>query len=251
MRGNGSNIAAVNVSSATFRRVKPIKTITARAPEAGVGLFGTKVEMTTFFTEEGLAYGCTIIGFEEGNVVAQVKNQESDGYAAVQTAYRPVKEKNITKPEKMHLKKYDCAPLRVMREWKFNPSEVAQFKPGQKLDVNEIFKVGDKVDIAGTTIGKGFQGAIKRWNHKRGNMTHGSKSKREHGSIGCGSATPSRVFPGMKMAGHMGNVRRKIRKLEILKIDPEGEFMLVKGAVPGKRGNVLEIAPAKIVGVNC
>ena len=127
---------------------------------------------------------------------------------------------------------------------------VKSYASGQQLKVEELFKVGDLVDVAGITIGKGFQGTIKRWGHKRGPMSHGSKSHRKHGSISCGSATPSRVFPGMKMAGNMGNKRRKIRKLEIMEIEPEEKYLVVKGSVPGKPGNVLEITPAKIVGVN-
>ncbi|CAD7698453.1 unnamed protein product [Ostreobium quekettii] len=226
--------------------------VVARAPEAGVGMMGTKVAMRTFFTEEGLAYGATIIGFEPGNVVSQVKTKASDGYEAVQVAYRGAKEKSVKAPVRGHLKKHGVEPMKHIREWRLtDPEVVAKYEPGQQLDVNEIFKVGEVVDVAGKTIGKGFQGAIKRWHHKRGLMTHGSKSKREHGSIGGGSATPSRVFPGMKMAGHMGNVRRKMKRLEILEIDPEGEYIVVKGAVPGKRGNVLQISPSKIVGVNC
>eukprot|EP00877_Chromochloris_zofingiensis_P014891 jgi/Chrzof1/9656/Cz04g11060.t1 len=128
--------------------------------------------------------------------------------------------------------------------------KVTQYQPGQQLDVAEMFKAGDMVDIAGTTIGKGFQGAIKRWGHKRGNMTHGSKSHREHGTTGPGT-TPGRVFPGLKMAGQMGNVRRKSRSLQVLKVDTTRNAIVVRGSVPGKPGNVLEIAPAKVVGVNC
>lgn len=226
--------------------------VVARAPEAGVGLMGTKVAMRTFFTEEGDAYGCTIIGLEPGNMVAQVKTKETDGYYSVQTCYKEAKEKRVKKPVRGHLKKHGCPPMKFLREWRLtDPEEVAKYKPGQQLKVDDIFQIGDKVDVAGKTIGKGFQGAIKRWHHKRGLMTHGSKSKRQHGSIGGGSATPSRVFPGMKMAGRMGNVRRKIKQLEILDIDAEAGYIVVKGSVPGKTGNVLQIAPAKIVGVNC
>jgi len=106
------------------------------------------------------------------------------------------------------------------------------------------------VDVAGKSIGKGFQGSIKRWGMKRGLMTHGSKSKRQHGSIGS-SATPSRVLPGLKMAGHMGNERVKVRKARIMMVDAEMGAIVVKGSVPGKPGNILEITPSKIVGVNC
>lgn len=113
-----------------------------------------------------------------------------------------------------------------------------------------MFKAGDAVDVAGTTIGKGFQGTIKRWGHRRGLMTHGSKSHREHGSTGPGT-TPGRTFPGLKMAGQMGNVRRKVRSATVLMVDAERKAIVVKGSLPGKRGNVLELAPAKKSGVNC
>jgi hypothetical protein len=122
---------------------------------------------------------------------------------------------------------------------------VAAFQPGQALDIGAMFKEGDAVDVAGTSVGKGFQGSIKRWGMKRGAMTHGSKSHREHGSTGPGT-TPGRNWPGLKMAGHMGAVRRKSRSLVVLKVDTERRAIVVRGSVPGKAGNILEIAPAKV-----
>ncbi|GAB4817009.1 hypothetical protein N2152v2_004055 [Parachlorella kessleri] len=250
--------------------------------EAGVGIFGTKAGMTQIFTAEGLAVPATVIALEDGNIVTQVKTAERDGYNAVQVGYREVKEQKVTKPELGHLRKAGAPPLKHLREFKVK--EVAGYEPGQQLVVEELFKVGDLVDVAGTSIGKGFQeqgwvgelgahwrleralekkfvvcevvewwtgictqGGIKRWGFARGNMTHGSKSKREHGSIGMNS-TPSRVFPGLKMPGQMGNVRTKLRKLEVLLVDPEKRAIVVKGSVPGKPGNVIEIAPAKCGG---
>ena len=124
------------------------------------------------------------------------------------------------------------------------------FTAGQALKVEEIFSVGDKVDVAGTSIGKGFAGTIKKYGFKRGLMTHGSKSKRQHGSIGS-SATPSRVLPGLKMAGQMGNVRRVSKALEVVMVDAELGALVLKGSVPGKRGGLVEVTPAKIVGKNC
>lgn len=123
------------------------------------------------------------------------------------------------------------------------------FEPNQKLVFDEIFKEGDLVDVAGTTIGKGFQGGIKRHNFKRGQMTHGSKSHRALGSIGAGT-TPGRVYKGKKMPGRMGGTRTKIRKLRIVKVDKELNVVMIQGALPGKPGNLLRITPAKIVGVN-
>ncbi|KAJ4906601.1 hypothetical protein Rs2_10259 [Raphanus sativus] len=131
----------------------------------------------------------------------------------------------------------------------FRLTSVEGFEPNQKLVFDEIFKEGDLVDVAGTTIGKGFQGGIKRHNFKRGQMTHGSKSHRALGSIGAGT-TPGRVYKGKKMPGRMGGTRTKIRKLRIVKVDKELNVVMIQGALPGKPGNLLRITPAKIVGVN-
>ena len=201
----------------------------------------------TILYKNGLAVPATVIALEEGNVVTQVKTVETDGYMAVQVGYQEVAERKLTKPENGHLKKAGVAPMRRLREFKLK--DVSGFEPGQALVVDELFKAGDLVDIAGTSIGKGFQGGVKRWGFHRGLMTHGSKSKREHGSIGPGS-TPGRVFPGVKMPGHMGAERVKIRKAEVLLVDVEKRAIVVKGSLPGKPGNVLEITPCKIVGVN-
>ncbi|KAK9827647.1 hypothetical protein WJX81_003535 [Elliptochloris bilobata] len=133
--------------------------------------------------------------------------------------------------------------MRKLRE--FRLASVEGYEPGQQLKADELFKVGDFVDVAGTSVGKGFQGTIKRWNHKRGLMTHGSKSHRQHGSIGS-SATPSRVLPGLKMAGQMGNKRKTLRNLQVLMVDTEESAIVVKGSIPGKPGGLVEITPHKI-----
>ena len=202
--------------------------------------------MTTLY-KDGLALPATVIALEEGNLVTQVKTVETDGYQAVQVGYQEVKEKKLTKPEIGHLKKAGVTPLRRLREFKLK--DVSSFETGQALEFAELFKAGDLVDVAGTSIGKGFQGGVKRWGFARGLMTHGSKSKREHGSIGPGSS-PGRVFPGVKMPGQMGNERVKVRKAEILLVDAEKRAIVVKGSLPGKAGNVLEITPSKLVGIN-
>lgn len=138
-------------------------------------------------------------------------------------------------------------PMRHLQE--FRLTNVEGFETNQKLIFDEIFKEGDLVDVAGTTIGKGFQGGIKRHHFKRGQMTHGSKSHRALGSIGAGT-TPGRVYKGKKMPGRMGGTRTKIRKLKIVKVDKDLNVVMIKGALPGKPGNLLRITPAKIVGVN-
>lgn len=201
----------------------------------------------TILYKDGLALPATVIALEEGNVVTQVKTVDTDGYQAVQVGYQEVAERKLTKPEAGHLKKAGVAPLRRLREFKLK--DVSTFEPGQALVVEDLFKEGDLVDVAGTSIGKGFQGGVKRWGFARGLMTHGSKSKREHGSIGPGS-TPGRVFPGVKMPGHMGAKRVKVRKAEVLLVDSEKGAIVVKGSLPGKPGNVLEITPSKKVGIN-
>ncbi|KAG9144263.1 hypothetical protein Leryth_025681 [Lithospermum erythrorhizon] len=215
--------------------------------EAGIGVMGTKLGMMSFFEPDGKVVPVTIVGFREGNIVTQVKNDATDGYNAVQVGYRRVRERKLTKPEMGHLEKVGVIPMRHLQE--FRLVGVDGFEPGQKLLASELFDEGDLVDVSGTTIGKGFQGGIKRHNFKRGPMTHGSKSHRQLGSIGAGT-TPGRVYKGKKMPGRMGGTNRKIRKLKIVKIDSDLNVVMIKGALPGKPGNLVRITPAKIVGKN-
>lgn len=215
--------------------------------EAGVGILGTKVGMMTYFTEVGKAIPVTVIGFHEGNIVTQIKTDLTDGYNSVQIGYRRVRDRKLTKPEMGHLAKADAIPMRHLQE--FRLTSVEGYEPGQRLKIDEVFSEGDLVDISGKSIGKGFQGGIKRHNFARGPMSHGSKSHRQLGSIGAGT-TPGRVYPGKKMPGRLGGTKTKIRKLEIIKVDSELRTLIIRGSVPGKPGNLLRIAPAKIVGKN-
>ncbi|KAL4326317.1 hypothetical protein GQ457_11G014640 [Hibiscus cannabinus] len=217
--------------------------IVSMSMEAGVGVMGTKLGMMSFFETDGTVVPVTVVGFREGNIVTQVKTSATDGYDAVQVGYRRVRDKKLTKPELGHLGKAGVIPMRHLQE--FRLQTVEEFETGQKLDVEELFKEGDLVDVSGTTIGKGFQGGIKRHNFKRGQMSHGSKSHRALGSIGAGT-TPGRVYKGKKMPGRMGGSKRKIRKLKIVKIDNDLKVVMIKGALPGKPGNLLRITPAKI-----
>ncbi|PVH65581.1 hypothetical protein PAHAL_1G029200 [Panicum hallii] len=230
----------------SFRRAA---SVAVRASyEAGVGVMATKVGMMTYFDPAtGKPVPVTVVGFREGNVVTQVKTAATDGYDAVQVGYHGVREDKLTRPELGHLGKAGAPPLRHLQE--FRLTAVDAFEPGQELDFAELFKEGDLVDVSGNSIGKGFQGGIKRHNFKRGLMTHGSKSHRQLGSIGAGT-TPGRVYKGKKMPGRMGGTKTKIRKLKIVKIDNDLRVLMIKGAVPGKPGNLLRIAPAKIVGKN-
>merc|ERR1712050_299575 len=151
-----------------------------------------------------------------------------------------------------HLKKANAPPLRHVSEFKVSSRGHTWAKIGQKLDPSQLFQEGDLIDVAGKSIGKGFQGGIKRWNMHRGLMTHGSKSHRAPGSIGVRySGDGGRVNPGLRMPGRMGNRRVTMRKLKIIKIDEELNALVVKGSVPGKAGNIITLAPAKIVGKNC
>ncbi len=208
-----------------------------------VGILGTKLGMTQVFDDAGNAVPVTAI--QAGPcVVTQVKTQQTDGYCAVQIGYQEVAEKALNKPELGHLEKSGASALRHLREYRVDDS--SSFELGQTLSA-DIFEAGQLVDVSGKSIGKGFAGNQKRHNFRRGPMTHGSKNHRLPGSIGPGT-TPGRVYPGKKMAGQLGNVQVTVRKLSVVKVDSERNVLLVKGAVPGKPGSLLNIAPANIVG---
>ncbi|GAB5354510.1 hypothetical protein AAMO2058_000124600 [Amorphochlora amoebiformis] len=213
-----------------------------------MGMMGTKAGMTMYYDDAGICHPVTVIALEEGNYVTQVKSKETDGYEAIQVAYKECRDRTIPWPERQHLRKHgQVKAMKHLRE--FKPSDISGYEPGQQLKAEELFSVGDLVDVSGTSVGKGFQGSVKRWNMARGPMTHGSKSHRQHGSIGC-SATPSRVYKGLKMAGNMGNERRTIKKLPVMLVNDEDKYIVVRGSVPGKRGSLVEIRPTKLVGVH-
>ncbi|MDJ0729219.1 MAG: 50S ribosomal protein L3 [Crocosphaera sp.] len=209
-----------------------------------VGLLGTKLGMTQIFEEEsGLAIPVTVV--QAGPcTITQIKTSETDGYSAVQLGYLEVKEKALTKPELGHLKKVNASPLRHLKEYRVDDTASYQLGEAVKAD---IFNVGDLVDVSGTSMGRGFAGYQKRHNFKRGSMTHGSKNHRLPGSTGAGT-TPGRVYPGKKMAGQYGATKVTTRKLQVVRVDAERNLLLIKGAVPGKPGGLLNITPAKIVG---
>lgn len=216
--------------------------VSARAMEKDVGIMGTKAGMTSVFTDDGKMVPVTVIGLKDGgNVVTQIKTTETDGYNAVQVGYDQKRESLLTKPELGHLKKNDCPPMRHLYEFKLQDIPEG-IEVGKELDPTEMFSVGDKVDVAGNTIGKGFAGGIKRHGFSRGLMSHGSKSHREHGTTGPGS-TPGRVYPGTKHPGQMGNKRSKTKKLEVVQV--EKDLIVVKGAIPGKPGNLMTVTKAK------
>jgi large subunit ribosomal protein L3 len=199
--------------------------------------------MTQVFTEDGRSIPVTVV--QAGPCpVTQIKTKATDGYSAIQIAYGEIKEKNLSKPEKGHLAKSGTAPKRHLVEWRVD--DTAAFELGQEIKV-DMFEVGQLVDVTGKSMGRGFTGNQKRHNFSRGPMSHGSKNHREPGSIGAGT-TPGRIYPGKKMAGHMGDERVTVKKLEVIRVDAERNLILVKGAVPGKPGGLLRVMPEKKVG---
>ncbi|PWI33671.1 50S ribosomal protein L3 [Vibrio albus] len=205
-----------------------------------IGLVGRKVGMTRVFTEEGVSIPVTVVEVE-ANRVAQVKTLESDGYAAIQVTAGAKKASRVSKPEAGHFAKAGVEAGRGL--WEFRLENGEEFEVGAELTV-ELFNETTKVDVTGTSKGKGFQGAVKRWNFRTQDMTHGnSLSHRAPGSIGqC--QTPGRVFKGKKMAGHMGAERVTTQNLEIVRVDAERNLLLIKGAVPGSTGGDVIVKPA-------
>lgn len=203
-----------------------------------LGILGNKVGMTQIFTEDGNANPVTIIKVGPC-IVTQIKTTATDGYNSIQLGYQQVPRQKLTKPELGHLDKTNIVPLKYLKEYPID--NVEDFTLGQIIDVQN-FKEGQFVDITGKSIGKGFAGTIKRHNYTRGPMTHGSKNHRAPGSIGQGT-WPGRVFPGKKMAGQLGAKKTTVAKLKVLKVDSKENLLILKGAVPGKPGNLLSIKP--------
>jgi len=201
-----------------------------------VGLFGKKLGMTQIFTDSGDSVPVTLVKAEESQV-NQIKTLNTDGYDAIQLAYREKSLNKITKPQLGHLKKAGNRGFASFCEFRVN--DPSAFKLGQSLTLDS-FSVGQKVRVTGKSIGKGFAGNQKRHNFHRGPMTHGSKNHRLPGSIGAGS-TPGRVYPGKKMAGQMGNRTVTIKNSEILFLNPEEKILVLKGPLPGKKNSLLKI----------
>ena len=199
------------------------------------GLIGKKIGMTSVFGADGKNIPCTVI--EAGPcVVTQIRTVEKDGYAAVQLAYDEISEKHASKALKGHFEKAGTTPKRKLVEFKANFAQ--DLKLGDTLTVADIFGDVKFVDVVGTSKGKGFQGVVKRHNFAGvGGQTHGQHNRLRHpGSLGA-SSWPSRVFKGMRMAGHMGNERVTVINLEVIKVMPENNLIVVKGSVPGAKGS--------------
>ena len=198
-------------------------------------IIGKKIGMTQIFDENG--YVIPVTAIEAGPcVVAQVKSEETDGYNAIQLGFGEVKDKHINKPEKGHFAKSKLTAKKHLREFRVCSVDV---KVGDEVKA-DVFTAGDKVDVQGTTKGKGFQGVIKRHGQHRGPMGHGSMYHRRPGSMGA-TSTPGRVFKGKKLPGHMGVETVTIQNLDVVRVDMDKNVLLVKGSVPGPKGAILKI----------
>ncbi|PMC15758.1 50S ribosomal protein L3 [Oligella urethralis] len=208
-----------------------------------LGLVGRKVGMMRLFTEDGDSIPVTVLDVS-GNRVTQVKSVETDGYAAVQVAFGQRRASRVTKPLAGHYAKAGTEAGTILKEFRLDPAVAAEFEAGAEILVDSLFEVGQKVDVQGTTIGKGFAGVIKRHNFSAQRASHGNSiSHRAPGSTGM-AQDPGRVFPGKRMAGHMGDVTRTVQNLDVVRVDVERGLIMVKGSVPGhKNGNVI-VRPA-------
>ena len=201
-----------------------------------IGLVGRKVGMTRIFTDDGVSLPVTVLDVSD-NRVTQIKTAERDGYAAVQVAFGNRRATRVNKTLAGHLAKAAVEAGRVLKEFRLGkPEELGELKPGAKIPVQQVFKVGQRVDVQGVSIGKGFAGVIKRHHFGGQNASHGNSiSHRVPGSTGQ-NQSPSHVFKGKRMPGHLGNVKRTIPNLEIVRIDEARQLLLVKGSVPGSSG---------------
>jgi large subunit ribosomal protein L3 len=205
------------------------------------GLLGTKLGMTQVWDENNRVVPVTVIEITP-NVVTQVRTPEADGYNAVQIAYGQIDPRKVNKPSAGHFDKAGVTPRRHLTE--VRTSDAAEYAAGQELTVDATFEIGQRVDVVGTSKGKGFAGVMKRHNFQGVSASHGAhRNHRKPGSIGA-SSTPSRVFKGMRMAGRMGGVRQTTQNLQIHAVDAEKGLLLIKGAVPGPRGGIVLIRTA-------
>lgn len=199
-------------------------------------ILAKKIGMIQMFREDGTMIPVTVL--QAGPCpVTQVKTVEHDGYSAVQVGFSPIREKLVTKPMMGHFKKAGVAPCRYVREFKLEDAE--NYKVGTEIKV-DTFEVGDRIDVTGTSKGKGFQGVIKRWNQARGRMTHGSRYHRRVGSMGACSY-PGEVFKHKNLPGHMGCEKVTTQNLEVVRVDTERNLLLVKGAVPGHKNGLVSV----------
>lgn len=207
-----------------------------------LGLVGRKVGMTRVFTEDGETIPVTVLDVSN-NRITQIKTPEKDGYAAVQVTYGKRRTSRLNKPAAGHLAKAGAEAGHIFKEFIVPKDDLANFKPGDIIAV-AIFQAGQKVDVTGTSTGKGFSGVIKRHHFSSNRASHGnSVSHNKPGSIGQ-NQDPGRVFPGKRMAGHLGDEQRTTQNLVIVRVDEQRQLLLLKGAVPGSRGTDVVVHPA-------
>jgi large subunit ribosomal protein L3 len=210
-----------------------------------LGLLGRKVGMMRIFTDDGDSIPVTVVDVSD-NRVTQIKTPETDGYAAVQVTFGKRRASRVSKAAAGHLAKAGVEAGAVLKEFRVDAARAAEFKPGDQVAVS-LFEAGQKVDVQGVTIGKGYAGTIKRYNFASGRATHGnSRSHNVPGSIGM-AQDPGRVFPGKRMTGHMGDVTSTVQNLEVARVDAERQLIMIKGAVPGaKNGDVIVLPAVKV-----
>ena len=207
-----------------------------------LGLVGRKVGMTRIFTAEGDSIPVTVLDVSD-NRVTQIKTVETDGYTAVQVAFGSRRASRVTKPLAGHLAKAGVEAGEILKEFQIDAAKAAELSAGAVIGV-DLFEVGQKIDVQGVSIGKGYAGTIKRYNFSSGRASHGnSRSHNVPGSIGM-AQDPGRVFPGKRMTGHMGDETVTVQNLEIARIDADRKLLLVKGAVPGAKGGKVFVTPA-------
>ena len=208
-----------------------------------LGLLGRKVGMMRLFTDEGDAIPVTVVDVSN-NRVTQIKTHENDGYVALQVTFGTRKASRVTKPAAGHLAKAGVEAGEIIREFRVSADSAAKYQPGATVPVSDVFVVGQKVDVQGTTIGKGFAGTIKRHHMSSQRASHGnSRSHNVPGSIGM-AQDPGRVFPGKRMSGHLGDDIVTTQNLDVIRIDEARQLLLIKGAVPGAPGVFVTVRPA-------
>jgi len=207
-----------------------------------LGLVGRKIGMTRLFTDDGDAVPVTVVDVSN-NRVTQIKTSETDGYSAVQVTFGKRRASRVSKPAAGHFAKASSEAGHILREFRVEADQIADLKVGGQVGA-DIFKVGQLVDVTGTTVGKGFAGVIKRHHFSSNRASHGnSRSHNVPGSIGM-AQDPGRVFPGKRMSGHLGAVKRTAQKLEIVRVDTERQLLLIRGSVPGSEGGDVIVHPS-------
>src|ERR1700687_3831390 len=207
-----------------------------------LGLVGRKVGMMRLFKDDGTSVPVTVLDCA-GNRVTQIKSADSDGYCAIQVAFGKRRASRITKAQAGHFAKAGVEAARLLREFRVAPEAIASLQVGAELKV-DMFKVGQKVDVSGSTLGKGFSGVIKRHNFSSNRASHGnSLSHNSPGSIGM-AQDPGRVFPGKRMSGHLGDVNRTVQLLEIARVDAERSLIMITGSVPGAKNGAVVVRPS-------